>query len=327
MKKVLKPLGMAALLLIWCAAVMAVPAKDKKPLGTRSGFVLTTDGVKIHYLEAGHQKSFPSAEVGNPLPAGTVATKGNIAVTNPNRFPSILFVPGWTMPAWIWEKQIVNFARDYRVVAMDPRSQGDSTQTPEGLYPAARARDIRALVSQLHLAPVVLVGWSMAVNELLAYVDQFGTGDIAALVFVDDDGGAQTPAEAASALEFIGEIQRDRQKVVPEFIRTRFFMKPQPPGFVDRVIEVSLRVPSNTAVALLVGKFSSDYRATLPKIDKPTIVCAAESPYVAGIMEMQKKIPRSQFEMFDRVGHALFVDEADKFNALLEDFLHDLMMR
>jgi non-heme chloroperoxidase len=327
MKKVLKPMGVAALLLIWGATAVAAPAKDKKPQGTKSGFVTTADGVKIHYLEAGHQKSFPSAEVGNPLPAGTVATKGNIAVTNPNQFPSILFVPGWTMPAWIWEKQIAYFSKDFRVVAMDPRSQGESTQTPEGLYPAARARDIKAVVSQLHLAPVVLVGWSMAVNEVLAYVDQFGTGDIAALVLVDDDGGAQTPAEAAGALEFIGQIQRDRQKVVPEFIRTMFFKKLQPDGYVDRVIQASLRVPANTAVALLVGKFSTDYRATLPKIDKPTIVCAAKSPYLAGIVEMQKKIPRSQLEIFDDAGHALFVDDADKFNALLEDFLHDLLMR
>jgi non-heme chloroperoxidase len=327
MKKVLKPMGVAALLLIWSATALAAPAKDKKPQGTKSGFITTADGVKIHYLESGRQKSFPSAEVGNPLPAGTIATKGNISVTNPNQFPSILFVPGWTMPAWIWEKQIEYFSKDFRVVAMDPRSQGESTQTPEGLYPAVRARDIRAVVDKLHMAPVVLVGWSMAVNELLAYVDQFGTGDLAALVLVDDGGGAQTPAEAAGALEFIGQIQRDRQKVVPEFIPTVFFKKPQPDGYVDRVIQASLRVPANTAVALLVGKFSTDYRATLPKIDKPTIVCAAKSPYMAGIVEMQKKIPRSQLEIFDGAGHALFVDDADKFNALLEDFLHDLLMR
>lgn len=332
MKKVLKRVGMVALLVVWSA--LAAPAgvspaglSDKRPPGTKSGFVTTTDGVKIHYLEAGHQKSFPSAEVGNPLPAGTVATKGNIAVTNPNQFPTILFVPGWTMPAWIWEKQIAYFAKDYRVVAMDPRSQGDSTQTPDGLYPAARARDIKAVVTHLHLAPVVLVGWSMAVNELLAYVDQFGTSDIAALVLVDDNGGGQTPAEAAAALEFIGRIQRDRQKIVAEFIRTMFFKKPQPEEYVDRVIDASMRVPANTAIALLVGKFSADYRATLPRIDKPTIVCATKNPYAAGIVEMQKKIPRSQLEMFDDVGHALFVDDADKFNALLEDFLHDLMMR
>ncbi|HYL68537.1 MAG TPA: alpha/beta hydrolase [Candidatus Limnocylindria bacterium] len=332
MKKALKRIGMVVLLSVWCAIAVRAGAplsgaSEKRPPGTKSGFITTTDGVKIHYLEAGRQKSFPSAEVGNPLPAGTVATKGNIAVTNPSQFPTVLFVPGWTMPAWIWEKQLAFFSKDYRVVAMDPRSQGDSTQTPEGLYPAARARDIKAVVNQLHLAPVVLVGWSMAVNELLAYVDQFGTGDLAALVLVDDEGGVQTPAEANEALEFIGKIQRDRQTVVPEFIRTQFFKKPQPPGYVDRVIDSSLRVPSNSAVALLVGKFSSDYRSALPKIDKPTIVCAAKSPYVQGIIEMQKKIPRSQLEMFDDAGHALFVDDADKFNAMLEDFLHDLLLR
>ena len=332
MNKVLKRIGMVALLVLWTvlAARAGAPggaSGEKRPTGTKSGFVTTTDGVKIHYLEAGHQKSFPSAEVGNPLPAGTVATKGNIAVTNPNQFPAILFVPGWTMPAWIWEKQIAYFAKDYRVVAMDPRSQGESTQTPEGLYPAVRARDIKAVVTHLHLAPVVLVGWSMAVNELFAYVDQFGTGDIAALVFVDDNGGVQTPAEEARAFEFIGQIQRDRQKIVPDFIRTMFFKKPQPDGYVDRVIDASMRVPANTAIALLVGKFSADYRATLSKIDKPSIVCATKNPYASGIEEMQKKIPRSLLERFDDAGHALFVDDADKFNAMLEDFLHDLMMR
>jgi len=179
----------------------------------------------------------------------------------------------------------------------------------------------------LHLAPVVLVGWSMAVNELLSYVDQFGTADLAGLVLVDDDSGATTPAEAAGALEFIGQIQRDRHKVVSEFIPSMFFKKPQPPGYVDRVVQASLRVPDNTAVALLVGKFATDNRAVLPRIDKPTIVCAVKSPYMAGIIEMQKKIPQSRLEVFEGDGHALFVDDADKFNALLEDFLGDLRFR
>lgn len=319
-------LAAMSMLVFACGLVLAAPAcaGDKKPQGTKSGFVATPDGVKIHYLEAGRVKNFAAAELGNPLPPGKVPTKGNIAVTNPYQVPSLLFIPGWTMPAWIWEKQIEHFSKDYRVVAMDPRSQGESTQTAEGLYPAARARDIYAVVKQLHLAPVVLVGWSMAVNELLAYVDQFGTGDIAGLVLVDDAGGAQTPEQAAGALEFIGRIQRDRQKVVPDFIRTVFFKKPQPDAYIDRVIQASMRVPANTAVALLVGKFSSDYQGTLAKIDKPTIVCAAMSSYMPRIVEMQKKIAQSKFEAFDDAGHALFVDDVDKFNAMLEDFLQEM---
>jgi len=49
---------------------------------TKSGFFKTSDGVRIHYLEAGS---------GRP----------------------IVFIPGWTMPAWIWQKQIDEFSKKY----------------------------------------------------------------------------------------------------------------------------------------------------------------------------------------------------------------------
>ncbi len=75
---------------VQCAFVLAAAlallapwasAQAEKPAATKSGVVTSADGVKIHYIEAG---------------------KG----------PTILFVPpGWTMPGWIWEKQIAHFAR------------------------------------------------------------------------------------------------------------------------------------------------------------------------------------------------------------------------
>jgi pimeloyl-ACP methyl ester carboxylesterase len=143
-----------------------LPAKDKNP-HPKSGFVTSWDGAKIHYVESGRSKTpVGNAEVGNPLPPSVTITKGNISVTGPHQFPSILFIPGWTMPGWIWENQISHFSPDYRVVAMDPRSQGDSSKAGEGNYPASHARDIKAVIDQLHMAPVVLVGWSMAVTEI-----------------------------------------------------------------------------------------------------------------------------------------------------------------
>ena len=298
-------------------------AKDKKP-SVKGGFVTTSDGVKIHYIEAGRLATTPSAQVGNPMPAGAVIEKGEIGVSTGHKFPSILFVPGWTMPGWIWQKQIDYFSRDYRVVAMDPRSQGDSSQTSDGLYPAARARDIKAVVDQLHLAPVVIVSWSMAVVETMAYVDQFGTGDFAGLVLVDNDAGGRAPGDADQDFGMLKGILEDRQNAADGFIRKINFHKPQAEDYVQKLIQASLRVPTNTAVALLVGYFVSDYRPVLPKIDKPTVVCAAKSPYMNAIVDMQSKIKGAKLELFEGDGHALFVDDGDKFNALLEDFLLDL---
>lgn len=302
----------------------ARPLKDKKPPTVKSGFITTHDGVKIHYLEAGHSANVQSAQVGNPLPADVKPTKGNVALSAAHNFPSILFVPGWTMPAWIWENQISYFSKDYRVVAMDPRSQGESSQTSEGLYPAARARDMKAVVDQLHLAPVVIVGWSMAVVEIMAYVDQFGTGDFAGFVLVDNDAGGRAAGDDEQDFGLLKGLLEDREKATNGFVRNLNFKKPQAEEYLHRVVQASLRTPTNTAVALLVGYFVSDYRSVLPKIDKPSVVCAAKSTYMSTIAEMQKQIRGSQLEVFEGAGHALFVDDADQFNSMLEEFLLDL---
>jgi non-heme chloroperoxidase len=295
-----------------------------KAAGQKSGFVTATDGVKIHYVEAGKALNAPSAEVGNPLPSGTVAAKGNIAVTGFKAAPSILFVPGWTMPAWIWQKQIDALSKKYRVVAMDPRSQGESTRTWEGLYPAQRARDIRSVIEQLHLAPVVIVGWSMAVVETLSYVDQFGTKDVAGLVLVDEIAGGQQPGDAQWEFGILKSVLDDRKNATDGFVRKIQFHKPQPEEYIQRVIAAALSVPTSDAVALLVGRYTADYRAVLPKIDRPTLVCAAKSPFFDRVVEMQRTIPGSQLEVFEGDGHALFVDDPEKFNAAIDDFVVDL---
>ena len=304
--------------------VSATKASDKKPAAVKSGFITASDGIKIHYLEAGKPLNAPSAEVGNPLPNGVAATKGSIAVSAAKQPPSILFVPGWIMPAWIWQRQIDYFSREYRVVAMDPRSQGDSARTSEGLYPAQMARDIRSVIEQLHLAPVVIVGWSMAIVETLSYVDQFGTKDVAGLVLVDELAGGQEPGDAKWEFDVLKSVLDDRKNATEGFVRKVQFHKPQPEEYIQRVIAAAMSVPTSDAVALLVGRYTADYRAVLPKIDRPTLVCAAKSPFFDRVVVMQKSIPGSQLEVFEGDGHALFVDDSDKFNAAVEDMLQDL---
>jgi non-heme chloroperoxidase len=312
-------------LLVLCASPFASAATntDKKP-AAKSGFVTATDGVKIHYVEAGKPLNTPSAEVGNPLPSGTVAAKGSVALTGLKEPPSILFVPGWTMPAWIWQKQIDALSKKYRVVAMDPRSQGESTRTAEGLYPAQMARDIRSVIEQLHLAPVVIVGWSMAVVETLSYVDQFGTKDVAGLVLVDESAGGQQPGESQMEFGILKGVLDDRKNTTDYFVRKIQFHKPQAEEYIQRVIAAALSVPTSDAVALLVGRYAADYRAVLPKIDRPTLVCAAKGPFFDRVVEMRQAIPGSQLEVFEGDGHALFVDDPEKFNAALDDFVVDL---
>jgi non-heme chloroperoxidase len=285
---------------------------------TKSGFVKTWDGAQIHYIEAGIEKTDMKVSI-SKRPMGEADIGQALR-------PAILFVPGWTMPAWIWQKQIDYFSKNYRVVAMDPRSQGESTITSEGLYPASQARDIKAVIGQLHLAPVVVVGWSMAVTELAEYVDQFGTRGIAGFVFVDDNFGGLGPGEGNADLLFIAQILADRKTNTEAFVHNLCFKKPQPADYLGRVVQACMRTPTSDAVALLVGKFAADYRSAAAKIDKPVLFCYADSAYMpaAAQQQMQQSIKGSRLEVFHGDGHALFVDDPDHFNSVLQDFLNSV---
>lgn len=265
------------------ASVGPAPAKAK------SAFVETPDGVKIRYLEAGTGRA-------------------------------ILFVPGWTMTAEIWEPQLAHFGKAWRAVAIDPRGQGESGKPEHGLYPAARARDIKAVVDALGLAPVVLVGWSMGVPEVAAFVDQFGTKDLAGVVLVDGIAGSDwDPKVSPGMIMWTGGFLRDRQAQTAAFVRF-MYRTPQSEAYLQTITALSLKTPTPTAVALFVGTMTSDLRPALAKIDKPTLLAVAPGSGFDPVYEkMRQSIPGVRFEKFDGAGHALFVDQPARFNALIEE--------
>ncbi len=253
----------------------------------KSGYVRTSDGVRLHYLEAGSG-------------------------------PALVFVPGWICPTWIWEPQIRRFSKQYRVVAMDPRSQGESDKVTEGHYPERRAQDIKELIEQLRLTPAVVVGHSMAVAELLAYVDQFGTSTLAGMVLADDSIGPPKPEEQSELFAFLRQFSTNRRQSTRQLAQ-QFFKKPQPPEFYDRLTEATMKTPTNTALALIAGGWGRDFRPALGKLDKPVLY--AITPRLKEEGELLKTgAPRARVEVFENSGHTLFLDEPEKFNTLLEDF-------
>ena len=146
------------LLAVFCQLAPPAAAADRD--------FLSSDGVRLHYTETGQGHT-------------------------------IVLVPGWTMPAWIWDAQIADFARHFRVIAFDPRAQGDSETAPSGYDAARRGEDIAELIQRVGTDPVLLVGWSLGVLDALAYVHAHGDARIAGLVLVDNSVGEE-PAPVPS---------------------------------------------------------------------------------------------------------------------------------
>ncbi|MCL6480788.1 MAG: alpha/beta hydrolase [Firmicutes bacterium] len=299
------PIGLGVTLLL---ALLAGFATFAQVANTTSGFVTAPDGVKIHYLT-----SAP--------PKWTVPTSS--APPHTNTRVSLLFIPGWTMPAWIWEHQLTSFSKSCRVVAIDPRGQGDSDKPNDGYDPATRARDIKAVVDELKLAPVVLVGWSMGVQEVVAYINQFGTDDLAAAVLVDGiAGGPYDPEVSPRMLQWAASFARNRRAATEAFVHS-MYRQPQSEAYLQRVTEAALATPTDSALMLFVSAFTNDLRPALAKFDRPTLIVVAwteGNPFNALYEELHQKIPDSRFEKLHGAGHALFVEDAPRFNALLTDF-------
>jgi microsomal epoxide hydrolase len=293
--------GVALLAVVF--ALLGAPsasAAEDLATGVKSGFVDAGHGVRIHYLEAGA--------------AGASDRAG--------QKPSLLFIPGWTMPGWIWDAQIEYFAKGFHVVAIDPRSQGESTHTDDANSPEIRAADIQAVIEDRKMAPVVLIGWSQGVADVLAYVERFGQKNLASLVLVD--GLAGFDADAGMAQSFMGiysHMLSDRDAFTRAFVK-RMFKSSQSDAYISRLIVAAEQTPAAAALAQSVSMVAIDRRPTLAKIGVPTLIVTPKGGYTASFEEdMQKHIANSKIEEMENVGHALFVDDPKGFNQRLETFL------
>lgn len=256
----------------------------------KNKFFTTSDGIKLHYLEAGTG-------------------------------PTLLFIPGWTMPAEIWQPQIDYFCAHYHVVALDPRSQGDSDKPTEGNYPGRRAQDYKELIDHLGPGPVVMIGWSLAVHEAFTYVQMFGTYKLSALVLVDMSVYTeQTPEEREARWQQFHKLQSDRKAYSDVFVRGMYH-KPHSEQYLNSVLAASLKTPTNTTIALL-GELAlkNDMRPVLPRIKIPVLAVMTERNRAQAEM-ITAGIPGAQGEVFSDAGHCLFVDDPDRFNTVLERFL------
>ena len=277
------------------AAQAGLPVRD----AVRDASFRTSDGVRLHALVAG--------------PAGA---------------PTLLLVPGWTMPAWIWDEQLAALSGRYRVVALDPRGQGESDVPPTGYDSGRRGADIGEVVAQLGPAPVVLVGWSLGVLDALSWVSQGGGTRLAGFVAVDNSVGEYPPPAPLRSPRQPGPRRRPGS---PEAERARFvaglFRTAQDPAYLARLTEASLGTPAWAAARLLDwGVPRDDWRQAILSLRCPVLYVVR--PGLAGqAASLQAEDPRAQTVVWGDVGHAMFVDAPGRFDALLQRFLAGLGWR
>jgi non-heme chloroperoxidase len=267
-------------------------APDAEPI--RSYPVVTSDGVRLSVMESA------------PDGAG----------------PVIVLVPGWCMPASIWQAQLADLGQRFRTLAIDPRGQGDSEVPARGYEADRRARDLQEVVATVAGADarVVLVGWSLGGLEALQFVHRFGADRLAGLVLVDNSVG-EPPAPKAST--FIAQLRADRDAAMDRFVRS-LFARPRPESQIERLKQAAQRMRLDDAIALLSYPFPREHWREIARgFSKPLCYCVT-SRYLEQARNLQRERPATRVEWFEGAGHALFADEPDRFDRIVSDFAASL---
>lgn len=273
----------------WSQAIQ--PADD--------GYFTTGDGARIHYLHAG---------------------AGNA--------PALVLIPGWTLTASLWSEQLQRFSKDRLVIAVDSRSQGASSIMQTGNTPERRAQDLHELMASLHVSRFVIVGWSQGAQDVAAYVQQFGTGSLAGIAFVDSPVSAGTheldirKAFSKAILSGLSTYANQPAAYSASIVRS-IFKQPHPAAEIDAVIAQAQHTPPAIGTTMLVSDiFGVDRRPALQKIDRPAwVIASANSPLLDAQKETAATIRGAHLVIVPNVGHAVFVDDPATFDKALGELL------
>ena len=104
------------------------------------------------------------------------------------------------------------------------------------------------------------------------------------------------------------------------FVRT-MFNSPQPAPYLDWLTEQVLRTPPAVSVSLLKIPYSRTFwRAAVYETSKPVFYAVTDS--LRGQADtLQRKRRDTTTNVFAGAGHALFIDQSERFNASLDAFL------
>lgn len=267
--------------------------------------------------------------------------------------PPIVFVHGLTANHRHFKYQTAAFQAKYQVIIYDLRGHGDSPVADHALNMHRQALDLAQLMEHLDLTGVCLVGWSLGAHIIFEYIRKFGCHRLDRLAIIDmtpkllksdnwqlglrglngkdGDFGLSDNTQTLAALlhmdwAVFSRLLAERLYDKALTVEGRFDDQADFKGKADMewIYEQALRNRAYVIAAMWISMSVQDYRSLLSTIDVSALITYGEgSNYYspANSQYMCEQIPEASLVAFPGCGHALHIQDPDRFNAALESFL------
>lgn len=237
----------------------------------------------------------------------------------------LVFVHGFPLSSAAWQKQIDAFQSTHRVIALDLRGFGGSDARPGPVAMAQYAVDLRELLDQLAVGPVVLIGHSMGGYVALAFAREFPEL-LRGLTLVGTKAGNDTPEAAAGRRTTAEQVKTHGIETVISTMLTKMLGPDNHDArMIAQVREImSAAKPVGVVGALLGMAERPDSTPSLKQIAVPTLIVAGAADTVIPPAESEKlarDIRGAELKLIPGAGHLVAYEQPEKFNRILKEWL------
>jgi non-heme chloroperoxidase len=252
--------------------------------------------------------------------------------------PVVLVASAW-LSSRMWEFQMPYLvAGGLRCIAYDRRGHGRSDWPWDGYDYDTLADDLAALLEQLDLRNVTLIGHSMGGGEVVRYLTRHGAGRVERIALVC--ATAPFPLKTEDNPIAIDRALMEADMAVRTADRPKWFADNADaffgvglpgisvsPELVTFLIRQCLECSARAAAAFFLTGFTTDLRDEMRTITVPTLIVHGDRDVQAPIDVCGRKaaqlVPGNRFLTYDNAAHGLFVTHAQRLNADLLEFTRD----
>ncbi len=250
---------------------------------------------------------------------------------------AVVLIHGWPLSGKSWEHQVPALVEaGHRVVTHDRRGFGESSQPQDGYDYDTFTADLNALLEQLDVRDVTLVGFSMGGGEVVRYIGTYGTDRIAKAVLAsavppylyksadNPDGGL----DDATIAQFEEGVKSDRLAFLDEFT-TNFFTAGKELKVSEseraKAREIAAAASPKGTLDCIAAFGRTDFRDDVAKVTVPTLVIHGDSdgivPFEVSGKRSAEAIAGSELVVIEDGPHGINASHASEFNEALLAFL------
>ena len=238
--------------------------------------------------------------------------------------PPLILLHGLIKNGLCWSGLARILEKEYDVIMPDARGHGQSDAPDSGYRYEDHADDVAGLIQTLGLTSPILLGHSMG-GMTAAVVASCKPNLIRGLILADptflSPKVQQEVYESDVAEQHRKKLDRSFDELVAE-------SQIKHPSRSLETLELSARARLQTSMAAfdVLTPPNPVYAQLVSNIDISTLLVIADNGVVSPVIaeELQRLKPGLQVEQIQVAGHALHIDQPERFSTIITSFLHSV---